>query len=303
MSNVHFIVNRRALMRWTPGGESQDIEDRRDDSGGGGGGGGGFNFGGIHIGIGGFIVLLVLSLVFKRNFLSLAGIGGAPAPTHVSRQPDTARDQSEQPLVQFVSFVLDDTQKTWTQILSAQGIPYRRAKLVLFRDRIDSACGMAQTASGPFYCPGDEKVYIDLGFYDELKNRFGASGEFAEAYVLAHEIGHHIQKLVGIEGKVHAAQERNPSAANHLSVNLELQADCFAGVWGHSTDQRKLLDPGEVKEGLNAAAAVGDDRLQRMATGHVNPETFTHGSSQQRMDWFQKGFTTGDMSACNTFAQ
>ena len=286
-------------MRWTPGGESQDIEDRRDDSGGGGG----FNFGGIHIGIGGFIILLVLSLVFKRNFLSLAGIGGGPTSAQVSHQPDTARDQREQPLVQFVSFVLDDTQKTWTEILNAKGIPYRHAKLVLFRDSIDSACGMAQAASGPFYCPGDEKVYIDLGFYDELKNRFGASGEFAEAYVLAHEIGHHIQKLIGVEEKVHAAQERNPGAANHLSVDLELQADCFAGVWGHATDQRKLLDPGEVKEGLNAAAAVGDDRLQKMATGHVNPESFTHGSSEQRMDWFQKGFSTGDMSACNTFTQ
>jgi predicted metalloprotease len=206
-------------------------------------------------------------------------------------------------MVQFVSFVLDDTQKTWAQILSAQGVRYRHAKLVLFRDRIDSACGMAQSASGPFYCPGDEKVYIDLGFYDELKQRFGVPGEFAEAYVLAHEIGHHIQKLVGIEEKVHAAQEQNPRAANRLSVDLELQADCFAGVWGHSTDQRRLLDPGEVKEGLDAAAAVGDDRLQRMAGRHVNPETFTHGSSQQRMDWFQKGFSTGDMSACNTFAQ
>lgn len=289
-------------MRWTPGGESQDIEDRRDDTGGGGGGGP--NFGGIHIGIGGFVILLVLSLVFKRNFLSLAGIGGAVSPpTAVARQADTARDQSEQPLVQFVSFVLDDTQKFWAMTLSAQGVPYRRAKLVLFRDSIDSACGLAQSASGPFYCPGDEKVYIDLGFYEELKQRFGAPGEFAQAYVLAHEIGHHIQKLIGVEQKVTAAQQRNPGAANRLSVDLELQADCFAGVWGHSTDQRKLLDPGEVKEGLDAAAAVGDDRLQRMATGHVNPETFTHGSSQQRMDWFQKGFSTGDMSACNTFAQ
>ena len=224
------------------------------------------------------------------------------SPTTVSR-PDTARDQREQPLVQFVSFVLDDTQKTWAQILSQQGVPYRHAKLVLFRDSIDSACGMAQSASGPFYCPGDEKVYIDLSFYDELRQRFGVPGEFAEAYVLAHEIGHHIQKLAGIESKVHAAQERNPGAANQLSVRLELQADCFAGVWGHSTDERKLLDPNEVQEGLNAAAAVGDDRLQRMSGNSVNPETFTHGSSQQRMDWFQRGFTTGDMSQCNTFAQ
>ncbi len=286
-------------MRWTPGGRSDDLEDRRDDSGGGGGG---FNFGGMHIGIGGFLILLVLSLVFKRNFLSLAGIGTTDSPTQISR-PDTARDQREEPLVQFVSFVLDDTQKTWTQILGEQNVPYRHAKLVLFRDSIASACGMAQSASGPFYCPEDEKVYIDLGFYDELQQRFGVPGQFAQAYVLAHEIGHHVQKLIGVEGKVRAAQERNPRAANQLSVALELQADCFAGVWGHSTDQRKLLDPGEVDEGLKAAAAVGDDRLQRMAGRAVNPETFTHGSSQQRVDWFQKGFTTGDMKECNTFAQ
>jgi predicted metalloprotease len=306
-------------MRWTPGGRSDDLEDRRDDSGDDSGGGGGFNFGGTHIGIGGFIILLVLSLVFKRNFLSLAGVGGGDSsPTQMSRPEsgldqgrgqvrdrsrNQARDQKEEPLVQFVSFVLDDTQRTWTQILSAQGVPYRHAKLVLFRGSIDSACGTAQSASGPFYCPGDEKVYIDLGFYDELKQRFGVPGQFAQAYVLAHEIGHHIQKLIGVEQKVVAAQRRNPGAANRLSVDLELQADCFAGVWGHSTDQRQLLDPGEVKEGLDAAAAVGDDRLQRMSTGRVNPETFTHGSSQQRMDWFQKGFTTGDMNACNTFAQ
>jgi len=285
-------------MRWTSGGRSQDIEDDRNQSGGGGG----FNFGGMHIGIGGFLLLLVLSLVFKRNFLSLAGFGGGDSSTHIT-QPDTARDQSEEPLVEFVSFVLDDTQKTWTQILSDEGVPYRHAKLVLFRDRIDSACGTAQSATGPFYCPEDEKVYIDLGFYNELKQRFGAPGEFAEAYVLAHELGHHVQKLIGVEQKVHAAQEQNPRAANQLSERLELQADCFAGVWGHSTDQRNLLNPGEVREGLNAAAAVGDDRLQRMAGRTVNPETFTHGSSQQRMDWFQKGFSSGDMKACNTFSQ
>jgi len=288
-------------MRWTPGGRSDDIEDDRDSSGGDGGGGG-FNFGGIHMGIGGFLILLILSFVFKRNFLSLAGIGTATPPTQVSR-PDTARDQREEPLVQFISFVLDDTQKTWSQILSQQGVRYRHAKLVLFRNRIDSACGLAQAATGPFYCPADEKVYIDLGFYDELKQRFGASGEFAEAYVLAHELGHHVQKLTGIEEKVQAARERDPRAGNPLSVRLELQADCFAGIWGHSTDQRHLLDPNEVKEGLNAAAAVGDDRLQRMAGRAVNPETFTHGSSQQRMEWFQKGFNSGDMKECNTFAQ
>jgi predicted metalloprotease len=282
-------------MRWTPGGRSDDIEDDRDSSGGGGG------FGGVHIGIGGFLLLLVLSLVFKRNFLSLVGFGGSSSPTAIS-QPDKARDQSEEPLVQFVSFVTDDTQKTWAQILSQRGVEYRHAKVVLFRDRIDSACGLARSASGPFYCPTNEKVYIDLSFYDELKRRFGAPGEFAQAYVLAHELGHHVQKLIGVEQKVHAAQERNPRAANQLSERLELQADCFAGIWGHSSEQRKLLDPGEAREGLNAAAAVGDDRLERMAGQTVNPETFTHGSSQQRMDWFEKGFSSGDMEACNTFA-
>ena len=285
-------------MRWTPGGSSDDVEDRRDESGGGGGG---FQVGGMHLGLGGIVVLFILSLIFKRDFLSLLG-PNSPATTGTAvSQPDTARDQREQPLVQFVTFVLNDTQNTWSQILPAQGVPYRHAKLVLFRDSIDSACGQAQSATGPFYCPGDEKVYIDLGFYDELKERFGAPGEFAEAYVLAHEIGHHVQKLLGIEGKVHDAQRQNPQAANQLSVALELQADCFAGIWGHSTQQRNLLDPGDVDAGLKAAAAVGDDRLQRMSTGRVNPETFTHGSSAQRMQWFQRGFQDGNIASCNTF--
>jgi predicted metalloprotease len=284
-------------MRWTPGGTSGDIEDDRDSSGGGG-----FQLGGMHVGIGGFLILLVLSLVFRHNFLSLVGIG-SPGPSSAISQPDTARDQREQPEVQFVSFVLDDAQNTWTQILSQQGANYRHAKLVLFRDSIISGCGQAQAATGPFYCPEDEKVYIDLSFFDQLKQEFGAPGEFAQAYVIAHELGHHVQKLTGIEQKVRAAQQRNPEAVNQLSERLELQADCFAGVWGHSTDQRKLLEPGEAREGLDAAAAVGDDRLQKMAGRAVNPDSFTHGSSQQRMDWFQKGFTTGDMSACNTFVQ
>jgi uncharacterized protein len=283
-------------MRWTPGGSSDDVEDRRDESGGGGG----FQVGGIHLGLGGVVILFILSLIFKRDFLSLLSTGSVGTGTTVS-QPDTARDQQEQPLVQFVTFVLNDAQNTWSQILPTQGVPYRHAKLVLFRDSIDSACGMAQSATGPFYCPEDEKVYIDLGFYDELKQRFGAPGEFAEAYVLAHELGHHVQKLLGIEAKVREAQQRNPQAANQLSVGLELQADCFAGVWGHSTQQRNLLDPGDVDEGLKAAAAVGDDRLQRMSTGRVTPESFTHGSSAQRAQWFQRGFQDGTIASCNTF--
>ena len=283
-------------MRWTPGGSSDDVEDRRDDSGGG------FRPGGIHLGLGGIVILFVLSLIFKRDFLSLVTSDSVGGGSSVS-QPDPARDQQEQPLVQFVTFVLNDTQNTWSQILPQQGVPYRHAKLVLFRDSIDSACGMAQSASGPFYCPGDEKVYIDLGFYDELKQRFGASGEFAEAYVLTHEIGHHVQKLLGIESKVRDAQQQNPQQANQLSVALELQADCFAGVWGHSTQQRNLLDPGDVDSGLKAAAAVGDDRIQRMTRGTVNPETFTHGSSAQRAQWFQRGFQDGTITSCNTFQQ
>ncbi|GAC1428287.1 MAG: neutral zinc metallopeptidase [Terriglobales bacterium] len=281
-------------MRWTPGDDSSDVEDRRDDSSSGG-----FQFGGVHLGIGGFVILLILSFVFKRNVLSLLSTDPDNAPTAISH--DTPQDKAEQPLVDFVTFVLDDTQRTWDKVLPAQGVPYHHAKLVLFRDSIDSACGMAQAATGPFYCPEDEKVYIDLSFYDELSRRFGAPGQFAQAYVLAHEVGHHVQKLLGIESKVRAARQRNPQSANALSVRLELQADCLAGVWGHSTEERKLLDAGDVDAGLKAAAAVGDDRLQRMSSGHINPETFTHGSSAQRTEWFQRGFTDGTISACNTF--
>src|SRR6202162_187196 len=285
-------------MRWTPGGSSDDVEDRRNESGGGG-----FQVGGLHLGLGGVIILFVLSLIFKRDFLSLLSSGPAGTTGTAVTHADPARDQRERPLVQFVTFVLNDTQNTWSQILPSQGAQYHHAKLVLFRDSIDSACGQAQSATGPFYCPGDEKVYIDLGFYDELKERFGAPGEFAEAYVLAHEIGHHVQKLLGIEGKVRQAQEQNPQAANQLSVGLELQADCFAGVWGHSTQPRDLLGAGDVESALGAAAAVGDDRLQKQATGHVRPESVNNGTSEQRMSWFRKGFDSGQISACNTFEQ
>jgi uncharacterized protein len=285
-------------MRWTPGGTSGDIEDDRNTTGGGGGG-----FGGMHIGIGGLLVLLVLSFIFKRDLITpfLNG-GGATTTTTggpaVARPPDPARDAAEQREVQFVSFVLDDAQKTWTQILPN----YRHAKLVLFRDDVNSACGLAQTATGPFYCPGDEKVYLDLGFFNELKDRFGASGEFAQAYVIAHELGHHVQKIIGTESKVRAAQQQNPQLRNELSVRLELQADCYAGVWGHSTEQRNILEQGDVEAGLNAAAAVGDDHIQKMTQGEVMPEKFTHGTSAQRVQWFKQGLTTGDMNTCNTFS-
>ena len=289
-------------MRWTPGGESQDVEDRRDDSGGGGGG---FQFGGMHVGIGGAILLLILSFVFKTNFFALLGGGGSSAPAPAAtRRPDPTRDAAEKPLVQFVSFVLDDTQKTWTEILPQQtGKTYHHAKLVLFRNYIQSGCGGAESATGPFYCPNDEKVYIDLDFYDELKRRFGAPGEFAQAYVVAHELGHHVQNILGIERKLRQLQDQNPRSEKPLSVKLELQADCFAGIWAHSTQRRGLLEQGDIESALGAASAVGDDRLQKMATGHVNPDSFTHGSSEQRMRWFRKGFDSGSVAACDTFGQ
>jgi predicted metalloprotease len=295
-------------MKWTPGGESPDIEDRRDDTGDSGGGG--FQFGGMHIGIGGAIILLILSFVFKTNFFALLSGGGPErtAPSSVSdpnRPRGTSpRDQAEKPLVQFVSFVLDDTQKTWATILPQQeNKSYRHAKLVLFRNAIQSGCGGAEAATGPFYCPQDEKVYIDLDFYDELKRRFGAPGQFAQAYVLAHEIGHHVQKILGIEGQEQRMVQQNPRARNQLSVKLELQADCFAGIWAQTTQQRGLLEPGDIDSALGAAAAVGDDRLQKQATGHVSPDTFTHGTSAQRVSWFRSGFESGQISSCDTFGQ
>lgn len=289
-------------MRWTPGGTSNDIEDRRDESGGGGGG---FGFGGMRLGLGGLVLLFILSLIFKQNFFALLGGGGAPSTgSTVAGPPNTAKDEAEKPLVQFVSFVLDDTQKTWEQLLPEQaGVPYRHAKLVLFRDYTQSGCGGAESATGPFYCPGDEKVYIDLGFYDELKQRFGAPGEFAQAYVLAHEIGHHVQKLTGVERQVRQLQQSSPQSGNRLSVMMELQADCLAGVWAHSTQQRGLLQRGDAESALGAAAAVGDDHIQKMTRGRVQPETFTHGSSEQRMHWFTQGLNSGSIAGCNTFAQ
>jgi predicted metalloprotease len=259
----------------------------------------------MHLGIGGTIVLLVLSLIFKTNFFAMLGGGHAgPARPPVVSRPNPVRDAAEKPLVQFVSFVLDDAQKTWTGILPEQaGKQYHHARLVLFRNYTRSGCGSAESATGPFYCPQDERVYIDLGFYNELKSRFGATGEFAQAYVLAHELGHHVQNILGIERKLRQLQEQNPREQKPLSVKMELQADCFAGIWAHSTQERGILEQGDIQSALSAASAVGDDRLQKMATGHVNPDSFTHGSSQQRMMWFRKGFDSGSITACNTFGQ
>jgi uncharacterized protein len=272
-------------VRWTPGGISGDIEDRR--------GGGGF--GRTPLGIGGFLILLVLSLLTGKNFLGL--FSGSPSQGTAQRSGQPVRETpAEHREVQFVSFVLDDVQNTWDRLEPG----YRHARLVLFRDATRSACGFAQSATGPFYCPEDEKVYIDLGFYDELRDRFGAGGDFAQAYVIAHEIGHHVQKILRIEQTTRRLQEQNPGTQNRLSVALELQADCLAGVWGHSTAQRDIIDQSDVAEALQAAAAIGDDRLQRMSQGYVAPESFTHGSSAQRVQWFRRGLDTGQVSGCDT---
>jgi predicted metalloprotease len=253
------------------------------------------------MGLGGILLLLVLSLVFKQDFLSLLGTDSSVATTGEQAAP--VNDPNEEPQVQFVSFVLDDAQRTWQEILRREGTEYRDAKLVLFRDAVDSGCGFAQSATGPFYCPADQRVYIDLSFFDELQSRFGAPGDFARAYVLAHEIGHHVQTLLGLSEQVRRKQQMNPSLQNELSVRMELQADCFAGVWGHSTQQRNLLEAGDVEEGLRAAAAVGDDRLQRMGSGRVNPDSFTHGTSEQRTRWLRRGLSSGDPRDCDTFAE
>ena len=301
-------------MKWDDNGPSQDLEDRRGQSGGGGGG---FRLGGGRLGIGGFLVLLVLSVVFKTDLTGALGggdgggggggggpsqsapaVGGPPGPPG----PPVRTTAEEEQLVRFMSFVLDDAQANWTKVFAAGGAEYPRARLVLFRDEVSTGCGGATSASGPFYCPADRKVYIDLNFYDELRKRFGAPGDFAQAYVLAHEIGHHVQNVLGTERKMRQLQQQNPSARNELSVRVELQADCYAGIWGRHAEQQGRLQAGDIEEALGAASAVGDDRISEITGSSVRPESFTHGSAAQRMSWFRKGFDSGAMDACNTFA-
>lgn len=289
-------------MDWTPGGTSDDIEDRRGDSGGGGG----FNFGGMGggLGLGGFILLLILSLVTGRNFLGglFSGGGSAPARQAESRSAGPVEETpSEKRSVQLISWTLDDAQKTWEQIFTQQGKTYRHAKLVLFRDTTYSGCGNAQSATGPFYCPVDQKVYIDLSFWNELQRFGGGTSDFAEAYVITHEIGHHVQRLLGIESNVQRLMYARPQQRSQLSVALELQADCFAGIWAHSAEQRGHVHTSDIADGMKAAAAVGDDHLQKMAGRAVSPERFTHGSSAQRQQWLERGLESGSMGACNTF--
>ena len=282
-------------MDWTPGGMSGDIEDRRDSGGGFGGMGGG------GIGIVGFVILLVISLFTGRNYLGRVLSGGGSSNVQAPVRQGTGRSLDEKRDVQLISFVLDDAQKTWAQIFQEHGRTYRHAKLVLYREMTYSGCGTAQESTGPFYCPEDEKVYIDLSFWNDLKRFGGSTGDFAQAYVVAHELGHHVQKLLGVESRMRHLAQQDPGERNHLSVDLELQADCLAGVWGHSTEQRNIVHPEDVDEALKAAAAVGDDHLQKMSGRAVSPERWTHGSSQQRSDWFRRGLTGGTVASCKTF--
>ncbi|MBC7858470.1 MAG: neutral zinc metallopeptidase [Burkholderiaceae bacterium] len=287
-------------MKWEGNRESDNVEDRRGD----GGGGGGFSFGGGRsVGIGTIIVALIGSYflgVSPTTLLNLLSGGGVPQ--QVQQAPAQRPPASDQP-AKFVATVLADTEDTWTELFRAEGGRYVRPKLVLFSGSTPTACGTGQTATGPFYCPGDQKVYIDLSFYRLMQQRFKVSGEFAEAYVIAHEVGHHVQNLLGISDKVDAARQRaSERQANALSVRLELQADCFAGVWAyHANQARSILEQGDIETALKAASAIGDDALQRQAQGHVVPDSFTHGTSEQRVRWFTKGIESGQIKGCNTF--
>ena len=271
--------------------------------GGGGGGGGGigillslvrskFGWFGVIVLVGGYFLLTNLNL-------GGMGLGGSESTGQRAMQGEAATAPGDEQAA-FIGFVLDDVQATWDRLSPVEGTTYQRTKLVLFTGAVDTACGTGQSATGPFYCPGDQRVYIDLGFYRSLKDRLGAPGDFAQAYVIAHEVGHHLQNLLGTSDRVQRAGRAE--GAEGASVRLELQADCYAGVWAHSTQQRKLLEAGDIKEALTAAAAIGDDTLQRHATGHVRPETFSHGTSAQRTRWFNRGLESGDPGTCDTFA-
>ncbi len=273
--------------------ESDNVEDRR-------GGGGGIGRGGV--GIGGIVLALVISYFTGINPMTLLGImEQTPLARHEA--PVAHKPPANDETAQFVSKVLASTEDTWHAAFKANGQRYQEPKLVLFSGVTPTACGTGQSAMGPFYCPGDQKVYIDLSFFNDLKRRFNAPGEFAQAYVVAHEVGHHVQNLLGIADKVHQARQRvSEREANALSVRMELLADCLAGVWGKRTDTMKqVLEPGDLEAALTAASAIGDDRLQQQAQGRIVPESFTHGSSEQRVRWFKRGFETGDMNQCNTF--
>ena len=286
-------------MKWEGHEQSRNVEDRR-----GAGGGGGRRIGGRGIGIGTVVVALLAGWIFGINPLTVLGLLGgggesAPVASQAPARPPPAEDRA----AVFASTVLRDTEQVWGQVFKAAGTPYREPRMVLYRGVTPTACGTGQSAMGPFYCPGDERVYFDLDFFDTLAQRMGAPGDFAQAYVIAHEIGHHVQHLIGITGKVDAQRGKVSQAQmNALSVRVELQADCLAGVWAHHSQKGKgWLERGDVEEAMNAAAQIGDDALQRQSSGAVRPDSFTHGSSQQRMTWFKRGLDSGSLAQCNTF--
>ena len=294
-------------MKWEGNRESDNVEDRRSDGGGRGSGGGGGLFGGRSIGIGTIVVALVGGWIFGINPLTILNLlsgGGAPT-AQVQQQPgQSQRPPADDRMAKFVSTVLADTEDVWKEVFAKGGSTYKEPRLVLFRGATQTACGQGQAAMGPFYCPGDQKVYIDLGFYETLTRRLGAPGDFAQAYVIAHEVGHHVQNLLGISGKMDQMRGRVSKAEyNALSVRLELQADCFAGLWAQKAQtSRQILEKGDIEEAMNAAAKIGDDALQRGSSGAVVPESFTHGTSAQRQRWFDTGFKTGSVKACDTFS-
>ncbi|TKB46358.1 KPN_02809 family neutral zinc metallopeptidase [Thalassotalea mangrovi] len=293
-------------MRWQGKRKSSNVEDRRGQRVAAGAGIGALLFRFLpyllRSKLGRTLLILGVVVFVGSRFL---GIDVAPGlSSGGSAQAPAQLTQEQQQMGDFVAVILADTEQTWHSILESAGIPYREPKLILFTGQVNSACGMASAAVGPFYCPGDEQVYIDLSFYEDLKNRHGAPGDFAQAYVIAHEIGHHVQNILGTSDKVHRSQQMMSKVdGNKLSVKLELQADCYAGVWGYHADtKRQMLDSGDLNEALVAASAIGDDRLQKQATGRVTPDSFTHGSSEQRVAWFKRGFTTGDINQCDTFS-
>ena len=288
-------------MKWEGNRQSDNVEDRR----GSGGGGGGFGLGGKSIGIGTIVLALIGSAVFGVNPLTMLDMlsGGSGQVAPVQQGPAQAPPASDRKAM-MVSTVLADTEDTWSEIFRAQGGTYVKPKLVLFSGATPTACGTGQSASGPFYCPGDQQIYIDLSFYDLMQQRFQVSSEFAQAYVIAHEVGHHVQTITGTSEKVRAAQQRmSQSQANQMSVRMELQADCYAGLWAaHANRSRGILEQGDVEAALHAASAIGDDAMQRRSQGQVVPDSFTHGSSEQRARWFKKGIESGRVEDCDTFA-
>ena len=291
-------------MKWEGNRESDNVEDRRGSSGGGGGLGG--LLGGRSIGIGTIVVALVGGWIFGINPLTILGVLSGEAPTAQVAQPGPVqRPPADDRMGKFVSTVLADTEDVWKDVFARGGATYKEPRLVLFRGQTSTGgCGAGQAAMGPFYCPADQKVYIDLAFYETLTKRLGAPGDFAQAYVIAHEVGHHVQNLLGISGKMEQMRSRvSKTEFNALSVRLELQADCFAGVWANQAqNQRQILQQGDVEEAMNAAAKIGDDALARSSGGAVVPESFTHGTSAQRQKWFDNGLKNGSVKACDTFS-